>query len=204
MIASRSPAVSISDRLRSRSGCTSTPGGRSTGSVSIRPGSFVPPCTQRMPVRDGNTGIAISDVSPAARNKQYLASESSDTSHSRCRVNRKKISSTSYSRHVRSSPSAWTRPYTNGSSPGPPERALRRDNCTAAQHRKWPLPRPPLLPAADEINRRRVNDVRVRGAQEVSAALHDTQLRVGAINEKLDLFLRVRDGVHRIHSALQP
>ena len=40
------------------------------------------------------TGIATSDSSPAARSELYLASESSETSHSRKRVKRKKISST--------------------------------------------------------------------------------------------------------------
>ena len=60
--------------------------------------------------RELNTGIAISERSPAARSEQYLASESSDASHSRKRVKRKKISSTGYARQRSATPSTPTAP----------------------------------------------------------------------------------------------
>ena len=60
--------------------------------------------------REVNAGMATSESSPAARSEQYLASESSDASHSRWRVKRKKISSTGWCTQVSSTPSTGTAP----------------------------------------------------------------------------------------------
>ena len=60
--------------------------------------------------REVNTGIATSDSSPAARSELYLASESSETSHSRKRVKRKKISSTGRCSTFSATPSTATAP----------------------------------------------------------------------------------------------
>ena len=60
--------------------------------------------------REVNTGIATSEASPAARSDAYFASDSSETSHSRKRVKRKKISSTGKCRQVSETPSTPTTP----------------------------------------------------------------------------------------------
>jgi hypothetical protein len=51
----------------------------------------------------------------------------------------------------------------------------------------------PLLPAVDELGRRRVDVIGVRGAQEVPAALNDAEFGMGAVEEELRLILGIRD-----------
>src|SRR5262249_31057365 len=60
--------------------------------------------------RDGKTGIATNGGSGAKHDTTYDESDISATSNSRWRNIRKNVSSTGRSRHVRSMPSARTRP----------------------------------------------------------------------------------------------
>src|SRR5690349_12931209 len=52
-----------------------------------------------------------------------------------------------------------------------------------------------LLVAIDELDCRGVDVAGVGGAQEVSAAVHDAELGVGAVDEELDFILGIGDGV---------
>src|SRR3954454_16110063 len=85
-----------------------------------------------------------------------------------------------------------------------PTGTTSRSSTTTAE--PWPTTSlaASLLPAVDELGRRRVDVIGVRGAQEVPAALDDAKLRAGAVHEERHLLFGIDDGVDRVFGAVHP